>query len=156
MSDINFRVAARLAATAACLALALVAASCGSDSEADDSSDRDQVAKVIEEVQRAYEEKDGSIYCDVSTEDLQAAAKRELEAKSCAAGFQKYLEMDLVEADIYPKDLTFEIDGDRASVTGYTAHTQSRQKAFFKKEDGDWKLALWFRGDKPPPEWYEE
>jgi hypothetical protein len=155
--DINFRVAARVAATAACLTLALAAASCGSDSEADnDSSDQDQVAAVIKEVQRAYEDKDGSIYCGVATEDLRSAAQRELEADSCEQGFEKFVKLDVVKADVYPSDLEFEIDGDRASVTGYTEHTQSRQKAFFKKQDGDWKLALWFRGDKPPPVWYRE
>lgn len=154
----DFRSAARVIAVASFVVLASVATSCGSDSEADkgsgSSDDKQQISEVIRGIQKAYEKKDPSLYCGLSTEALQKAAKEALEAKSCEDGFLKFLELDLVEEDIYPSALAYEIDGDRASVTGYTKHTDSRQKAFFVKTDDEWKLALWFRGNKPPPDWY--
>jgi hypothetical protein len=112
------------------------------DDAAAGGSDEQQLRALMDRMRKAFADLDGQQACPLMAKEAQAQIAS-AGGSDCAKGFETIFAKD-VEEDLNPSDLRFDIAGDKASVSGYTAHTKDRQTAQFVKEGGDWKVVVWF------------
>lgn len=147
----------RLRGVAATLLIcgAIVGTSCGSDDGGDDASaqsgDADQVMTVMRDWRKAFEAGNGEDACKLMTAKYQAELTKALaevfesKATECPGAVEYLAKSPDVFEDMYPSALKTTVKGDKATISGYVSHLKERQTAHFVRQDGEWKLALWFR-----------
>lgn len=164
VSDI--RAAARVAIVAL---LAAWVVGCGGT---EDASDGDSVAKSSVDEQEIRETlaamgermaaRDGAGACGYLTQDARrqiVATTRRLaaagggfaskeDAANCTTAYGAVLSSRNPIEDLDPRIVSVRVRGDRAVVAARSSHdTEQRQYALLEREDGRWRLALWFARD---------
>ena len=150
MRPIGNRLSLRAVGLALLLATALAVSACGSDGDdagnasASSGEDEQQVMEVMRDFRTALESADGASACAVMSKGFAAEFEKFGGGVPCEKAFATYAKGDITE-DLNPSDLKTTIDGDKATISGYVTHLDQRQTARFVKEDGKWKIRIWFR-----------